>query len=153
MVSSAVIVTFSDAVSQLGQGDMKDYNFRRTLVVGIGYGGLWFGPLLHGITTTWARILPSTSAPAIVFKTVIDMTTSFPLNLSAMISLQGKNMISLQLPKAPIFCSHHFSHHFHSNCQKRRSDCCFKKKFGAFGSCWMGVLAAYELCNVQGDFL
>jgi hypothetical protein len=89
MVSSGVIVCGSDAVSQLVQGDMKDYNFRRTLVVGILYGGLWFAPLLHGITTTWARILPSTSAPAIVFKTVIDMTTSFPVNLSAMLSLQA----------------------------------------------------------------
>jgi hypothetical protein len=89
MVSSAVIVCASDAVSQLKQVDMKNYDFRRTLVVGIGYGGLFFAPLLHGITTTWARILPSTSAPAIVFKTVIDMTTSFPVNLTAMVSLQA----------------------------------------------------------------
>ena len=34
-------------------------------------------------------MLPSKSAPALAFKAAVDMTTSFPVNLSAMIALQS----------------------------------------------------------------
>jgi protein Mpv17 len=64
-------------------------DLKRTAVIGIGYGALWFAPVLHFVTTRWAKFLPSVSLGALAFKSVVDMTTSFPINLSVMISLQS----------------------------------------------------------------
>jgi protein Mpv17 len=89
MATSATLVCASDITVQLGQQGAEGYNPKRTLIIGVGYGGLWFAPILHGITTTWARVMPSTTASALALKTLVDMTTGFPLNLSAMIGLQA----------------------------------------------------------------
>lgn len=92
MLSSAVIVGCSDSLVQLSErhigSSSEPHDFWRTFLIGGAYGGLTFAPVLHLVTTTWARILPSTSVAALALKSVIDMTTSFPFNLSAMIGLQ-----------------------------------------------------------------
>ena len=54
------------------------------------YGSFWFAPILHGITTTWARIAPSTEIRSLLLKTGVDMTTSFPVNVSMMIACQNQ---------------------------------------------------------------
>jgi hypothetical protein len=88
MCTSGIIVGASDVVVQLSLPD--DYSVWRTLAIGVGYGSFCFAPVLHTVTMTWSRILPSTSAPALLFKTIVDMTTAFPVNLSFMIALQAR---------------------------------------------------------------
>ena len=97
MVTSGIIVCASDVCVQLYQASKvkeKDcsniaYSPWRTLVVGVGYGALWFAPVLHAITTTWARMLPSATIPSLATKLVVDMTTSFPVNVSVMLAAQA----------------------------------------------------------------
>ena len=48
------------------------YDPLRTAIVGVGYGGLCFAPILHAVTTGWARAVPSTSPPALLFKVVVE---------------------------------------------------------------------------------
>ena len=65
------------------------WNPGRTFVFGVGYGLCWYGPFMHMVTTTWGRVLPSTALPSLFFKSVVDVCTSFPINLCAVISLQA----------------------------------------------------------------
>jgi hypothetical protein len=65
------------------------YDPLRTAIVGVGYGGLCFAPILHAVTTGWARAVPSTSPLALLFKVSVDMITSFPVNLGANLSIQA----------------------------------------------------------------
>ena len=75
-VSAAVIVFLSDTVVQhalpqtsasggsehtieVAQTDIWQYDPWRSAVIGVGYGGLCFAPILHTVTTFWARVLPS----------------------------------------------------------------------------------------------
>jgi hypothetical protein len=64
-------------------------DLRRTLLLGAGYGSLVFAPVLHFVTMRWARVLPATTIPALIYKTAVDMTTSFPFNLAVMLSVQS----------------------------------------------------------------
>ena len=95
-VTSAGIVAASDSVAQYAlhlKGRKCDEGFSlnafRSFAIGTIYGGLQFAPVLHFVTTSWERVLPSKSLPALAFKTIVDMTTSFPVNLSSMIALQS----------------------------------------------------------------
>ena len=65
------------------------WNPVRTFAFGIGYGLCWYGPFMHKVTTTWGRVLPSTALPSLFFKSIVDVCTSFPINLCAVISLQA----------------------------------------------------------------
>ena len=86
-LSSGVIVGASDACNQaIGPAP---YDAPRTLIVGVGYGALWFAPVMHGVTSAWARYLPSTAPGPVLFKTVADMAVSFPVNISACIAIQA----------------------------------------------------------------
>ena len=92
MATSGVIVGAADTSMQLATAlDPSDrwgcYSLRRTLFVGVGYGMLWFAPVLHAITTVWARVLPSQTLPSLALKTTVDMTTAFPVNVCASISV------------------------------------------------------------------
>ena len=87
-VTSGIVISCSDAVVQLSTSE-KPYDIRRTLLIGVGYGACCFAPVIHFVTTTWARILPSTSFGALCIKTGVDMTTAFPLNLSVMLSMNS----------------------------------------------------------------
>ncbi len=97
MVTSGVVVSSSDVSMQFASsrnrgakdsGEAK-IDLQRTLLIGVGYGSLCFSPVLHFVTTRWAKVLPSKAAPALVFKTVVDMTTSLPFNLSVMLLFQS----------------------------------------------------------------
>jgi hypothetical protein len=92
-VTSGVVVCASDTAVQVYTASKTKegitFSARRTLIIGVGYGALWFAPVLHGITTMWARVLPSTSIPSLVTKLVVDMTTSFPINVSVMLAAQA----------------------------------------------------------------
>ena len=88
-VQTSVIQQQKRATKDSVTKDIPSYSLKRSLMIGIGYGSLWFAPILHVVTTTWARILPSTSLPALGFKALIDMTTSFPINISFMMGLQS----------------------------------------------------------------
>lgn len=90
-ITSGIVVGASDVCVQLATED--HYDIRRTLFVGGGYGACWFAPVLHGVTTTWARILPATTFSALSFKTIVDMTTVFPINVSVML---GMNAVARQ---------------------------------------------------------
>lgn len=86
-VSSGILVSASDACTQaLGP---STYDPSRTAVIGVGYGALWFAPVMHGVTTMWARVLPSTALPTVAFKTGVDMAVAFPINISACIGIQA----------------------------------------------------------------
>lgn len=86
MATSGVIVCAADSSMQLfSGGGAEGYSARRTLIVGVGYGALWFAPVLHFITTGWARVLPSQALPALLLKTAVDMSTAFPVNVCASI--------------------------------------------------------------------
>ncbi|CAE8599075.1 unnamed protein product [Polarella glacialis] len=86
MATSGAIVSGSDITVQAFAGGK--YDPVRSGIVGIGYGGLFLAPVMHCLTLTWARLLPSTSILSVGFKAIVDCTTSFPLNLSAMIGFQ-----------------------------------------------------------------
>ena len=91
MGTSGAIICAADVSNQLFSAvDPRDrwasYSVTRTMIVGVGYGALWFAPILHFITTTWARVLPSQSYPALLLKTGVDMVTAFPLNTCASIA-------------------------------------------------------------------
>ena len=98
MVTSGFVVGASDVCIQLSTHD-HEYDLRRTLLVGGGYGFFWFAPVIHLVTTTWARVLPSTSFGALTFKTIFDMTTSFPINVSVML---GMNALARQPEVNPL---------------------------------------------------
>ena len=95
--TSSIIVACSDASSQtigLARGrkqcdERTSVDFGRSLFIGFFYGGVTFAPILHYVTTTWMKVMPSKSPQALCFKMAVDMTTSFPLNLSIMIALQS----------------------------------------------------------------
>ena len=98
MVTSGAVVCASDAVVQVYTSpDGASFSLRRTLIIVVGYGALWFAPVLHGMTTMCSRVLPSTTITSLVTKSVVDMTTSFPVNVSAMLAaqayLRGENEI------------------------------------------------------------
>ncbi|CAE8690773.1 unnamed protein product [Polarella glacialis] len=86
MVTSGAIVSSSDITVQALAGGT--YDPVRSAIVGIGYGGLCFAPVLHFVTNTWARILPSMGILSVGFKALVDCITSFPFNLSAGIGIQ-----------------------------------------------------------------
>lgn len=90
MVTSGAVVCASDAVVQVYTSpEGASFSLTRTLIIGVGYGALWFAPILHGMTTMWSRVLPSMSITSLVTKSVVDMTTSFPVNVSAMLAAQA----------------------------------------------------------------
>ena len=87
-VSSGCVVSASDASVQLATE--PSYNPRRTALIGIGYGSLWFAPVMHVVTTRfWPAVLPSTAPGALALKAGVDMITSFPMNLSYMLAVQA----------------------------------------------------------------
>jgi protein Mpv17 len=98
-VTSGVVVCAADVGNQTFfpeqsvesgvENNATNIDVKRTAIIGIGYGALWFAPVLHFVTTRWAKFLPSVSLGALAFKSFVDMTTSFPINLSVMISLQS----------------------------------------------------------------
>ena len=79
------ISTLPDA----GPAHKSGVDVGRSAFIGAAYGGCVFAPVLHTVTTTWHRVLPSTALPALVLKTVVDMTTSFPVNMAANICVQS----------------------------------------------------------------
>ena len=87
-ITSGVVVGSSDCVVQISTPNHR-YDVRRTLLIGGGYGALFFAPVMHFVTTTWARILPSTTIPSLLCKTMIDMTTVFPVNVSVILSMNA----------------------------------------------------------------
>ena len=91
MVTSGIIVSASDMTAQMLTREAgENWDPVRTLVVGVGYGFLWFAPLLHVVTARmWPRLMPSKSPPALMFKTAVDLTTSFPLNVCVITSLNS----------------------------------------------------------------
>lgn len=87
MASSGLINAAADAVGQLATGLPLDPT--RSLLYGLAYGTLWYAPVMHQVTTGWSRILPSTGLPTIIFKSLVDASTTLVLNLSLVIGFQG----------------------------------------------------------------
>ena len=91
--TSGVLNCCADATLQTIQsyqsGQAAPWDAKRTLTFGTAYGLLWYGPFMHVVTTTWGRILPSTSLGSLAFKSAVDVCTSFPVNLCAVIGLQA----------------------------------------------------------------
>lgn len=90
-LTSAAIVTAADTTVQ--SFSPEAYNYRRTAAAAA-YGGLLFAPVMHTVFAFWARAVPSQTIGATVFKVCVDMGTSFPVNISALMALQA-------LAKAP----------------------------------------------------
>lgn len=89
-LTSGLINAAADACMQTGTRKADTpHDMRRTLLYGGLYGAVWYGPFMHAVTTTWGRILPSTTIPSLAFKAVVDVCTSFPINLVGVISLQA----------------------------------------------------------------
>ena len=88
-ITAGVVVCSSDVIVQLLSRPTQQYDPRRTVIVGVGYGALWFAPMMHLVTTTWTRVLSSTAPSALLLKASVDMCTSFPLNMTCIISLQA----------------------------------------------------------------
>mmetsp|Transcript_55002 Transcript_55002/g.144643 ORF Transcript_55002/g.144643 Transcript_55002/m.144643 type:complete len:201 (-) Transcript_55002:8-610(-) len=88
MATSGVIVGASDATVQVLSGAAA-YDPVRTGIMGVGYGALTFAPVLHTVTTGWKLLLPSTTLASVVFRSVVDMATGFPFNVSLSLSWQA----------------------------------------------------------------
>merc|ERR1719171_2460416 len=92
-VTSGLINFCADATLQKirshQSGDDQPWDIRRSMIFGFSYGLCWYGPFMHKVTTTWGRVLPSTSFGSLAFKAVVDVSTSFPINLCAVIGLQA----------------------------------------------------------------
>lgn len=86
-ITSACINFSADTIGQLATSDHWDP--KRSLIYGIVYGGAWYAPFMHIVTTTWGRILPSTAISSLAFKSAVDVSTSFAINLCGVISLQA----------------------------------------------------------------
>lgn len=91
MATSGAIVSASDMTAQtLKRGDGESWDPFRTFVIGFGYGFLWFAPLLHVVTARmWPRLMPSRKPAALMFKTAVDLCTSFPVNVCVITSLNS----------------------------------------------------------------
>mmetsp|Transcript_11251 Transcript_11251/g.14672 ORF Transcript_11251/g.14672 Transcript_11251/m.14672 type:complete len:168 (+) Transcript_11251:116-619(+) len=98
-LTSGFILSLSDFTAQclnerktntLGRShwDFSWYNYKQTLASGIGYGALFFTPLMHNVFAFWAFALPSRSLAAVCFKTMVDSVVAFPMNVCALISIQ-----------------------------------------------------------------
>ena len=85
--TSGCINALADTTIQVYQG--QKWDVKRTAIYGGVYGGLWYGPFMHTVTTMWGRMLPSTSLPSLAFKSAVDVCTSLALNLSLVIGLQA----------------------------------------------------------------
>ena len=87
-LSSCAIVGAADAMTQLW--GPHPYDATRTAIVGVGYGGLWFAPVMHAVTVKlWGRYVPSTAFGPVLFKTAVDMAVFFPVNMAANIAFQA----------------------------------------------------------------
>ena len=93
MCTSGVIVSSADVTAQLltrKEGKKYEFDPWRTLLIGVGYGALWFAPCLHVITARmWPALLPSRKPAALLFKTAVDLSTSFPLNVCVITGLSS----------------------------------------------------------------
>ena len=92
-VTSGAINSTADATIQLWQG--QPWDAKRTAIYGGVYGAMWYGPFMHGVTTTWGRVLPSTTLPSLAFKSGVDVCTSLAINLAC-----GERL------KAAVVCMH-----------------------------------------------
>ena len=103
MATSGMIVSGADVTAQLlTRKDRKDgkYDPWRTLLIGVGYGALWFAPCLHVITARmWPALLPSRKPAALLFKTAVDLSTSFPLNVCV---ITGLSSLAREEEEAPL---------------------------------------------------
>ena len=91
-VTSGILIGLSDVTVQYllsSKEESMQYNPIRTLIISIFYGSMTSAPVLHFVTTRWAKILPSQSLKAVTLKSVVDMASSFPFNLSVMIGIQS----------------------------------------------------------------
>lgn len=91
MISSGIINAAADTVVQCSDGQSSGWSMQRTAVYGIGYGAIWFAPIMHAVTTTWGRIMPATTFASLAFKTAVDMCTVIPLHLGVVIAVQATN--------------------------------------------------------------
>ena len=91
MISSACINAAADFVIQMSDSspEKKGWNPAKTAIYGIGYGAFWYAPIMHVVTTTWGRLLPSTTVLSLAFKSSVDMCTVIPVHLAAVISVQA----------------------------------------------------------------
>ena len=87
MATSAIVNFSADTVFQCATRDSWDP--RRSAAVGFFYGCCWYAPFMHTVTTTWGRVLPSTAPTSLAFKSAVDVSTSFVVNLCFVIGGQA----------------------------------------------------------------
>ena len=88
-ITSGGLNATADATIQAATNGDKPWDYKRTALYGGVYGMVWYGPFMHAVTTTWGRVLPSTSVPSLAFKSAVDVCTSFAVNLCGVIGLQA----------------------------------------------------------------
>lgn len=89
LTSGVINATADFAIQSATRPEGQPIDLRRTAMYGGIYGMCWYGPFMHTVTTTWGRVMPSTSVPSLAFKTAVDMCTSLPFNLACVIGLQA----------------------------------------------------------------
>ena len=100
MISSAFINSLADFVIQMSDTapGKQGWDVKKTAIYGIGYGAIWYAPIMHVVTTTWGRLLPGTTVLSLAFKSTVDMCTVIPTHLAAVISVQAATRGKEPLP-------------------------------------------------------
>lgn len=87
MATSGCINFCADTAMQCATLD--EWDPKRSACYGFFYGACWYAPFMHAVTTTWGRVLPSTAIPSLMFKSAVDVSTSFAVNLCFVIGGQA----------------------------------------------------------------
>lgn len=88
-ITSAVVIGASDVTSQYmcrHNSTTGWFDPKLTFASAFLYGACFFTPLMHNVFRLWSIVYPSTALHAVVFKSCVDCVTSFPLNISMLIS-------------------------------------------------------------------
>lgn len=88
MCHAPVVCTPNTPHHPIALSSSEPYNYQRT-VAAAAYGGLWFAPVMHNVFAAWSQVLPSTTLKATCFKVTVDMMTSFPVNITVLMSAQA----------------------------------------------------------------
>ena len=85
MATSGIIVSCSDATAQMLTRKEREYDWHTLHRISLGL----VCPLHLVTARIWPKLLPSRKPQALVFKTAVDLVTSFPLNVCVITSINA----------------------------------------------------------------
>ena len=88
----------------------QPWDAKRTAIYGGVYGAMWYGPFMHGVTTMWGRLLPSTTLASLAFKSGVDVCTSLAINLGCGKQPRAAVCAHALAKRAPLYLDAHILH-------------------------------------------